>query len=152
MAVRMMTYVGLLYQDLIAQDKLTTEGRLPPVLPVVLYNGEPRWSAGTDIEQLIEYVPRGLERYRPHMRYLVLDEGALLSEDPSPELRSLVYALFRLEHSQDPQEMLSVLATLGDWLHNPEQRRLRRAVRPLGAACASTPQPLRRAEIRREGG
>ena len=28
MAVRMMTYVGLLYQDLITQGKLTDEGRL----------------------------------------------------------------------------------------------------------------------------
>ncbi|MFP4182959.1 MAG: Rpn family recombination-promoting nuclease/putative transposase [Halorhodospira sp.] len=126
MAVRMMTYVGLLYQDLIAQGKLTAQGRLPPVLPVVLYNGEPRWSAGTDIEQLIEYVPGGLERYRPQMRYLLLDEGALLREDPSPELRSLVHVLFRLEHSRDPQELLSVIATLGQWLHKPEQRRLRR--------------------------
>ncbi|MFP4147835.1 MAG: transposase, partial [Halorhodospira sp.] len=80
----------------------------------------------TDIEPLIEYVPGGLERYRPQMRYLLLDEGALLAEENSPELRSLVHALFRLEHSRDPQELIAVLATLGEWLHRPEQRRLRR--------------------------
>ncbi|AHK80637.1 hypothetical protein M911_06040 [Ectothiorhodospira haloalkaliphila] len=43
MAVRIMSYVGLLYQDLIRQNKLTPSGKLPPALPVVLYNGEERW-------------------------------------------------------------------------------------------------------------
>lgn len=43
MAVRIMTYLGLLYQDLMRQKALTSKGRLPLVLPVVLYNGERRW-------------------------------------------------------------------------------------------------------------
>lgn len=38
MAVRILTYVGLLYQDLIHTKQLD-RGRLPPVLPIVLYNG-----------------------------------------------------------------------------------------------------------------
>ena len=41
MAVRIMTYVGLLYQDLISTEKLVSGSTLPPVLPVVLYNGGP---------------------------------------------------------------------------------------------------------------
>lgn len=45
MAVRVMSYLGLLYQDLIRQKNLTPSGKLPPVLPVVLYNGEKRWKA-----------------------------------------------------------------------------------------------------------
>ncbi len=36
MAVRIMTYVGLLYQDLIKSGQVKTGGLLPPVLPVVL--------------------------------------------------------------------------------------------------------------------
>lgn len=40
MAVRIMAYVALLYQDLIRQGQLTVKGKLPPVLPMVLYNGE----------------------------------------------------------------------------------------------------------------
>lgn len=42
MAVRIAAYVALLYQDLIEQKCLTPNGLLPPVLPVVLYNGEER--------------------------------------------------------------------------------------------------------------
>lgn len=43
MALRMMVYVGLLYQDLIRNKQLEPSGLLPPVLPIVLYNGERRW-------------------------------------------------------------------------------------------------------------
>ena len=39
MAVRILSYVGLLYQDLIRSGQLTASGQLPPVLPLVLYNG-----------------------------------------------------------------------------------------------------------------
>src|SRR5690606_278712 len=75
MAVRIMTYVGLLYQDLIKSGQVNKDELLPPVLPVVLYNGETRWRAPEDIEALITPVPGGLERYRPHLHYLLLDEG-----------------------------------------------------------------------------
>lgn len=65
MAVRILVYLGLLYQDLVRTGQLAGEGRLPPVLPIVLYNGNPRWSAPTDIADLIVPVPGGLETYRP---------------------------------------------------------------------------------------
>jgi predicted transposase YdaD len=39
MAVRVLTYVGLLYQDILKARTRSEVGRLPPVLPIVLYNG-----------------------------------------------------------------------------------------------------------------
>ena len=42
MAVRILTYLGLLYQDLARQP--TTTRKLPPVLPIVLYNAPSRWN------------------------------------------------------------------------------------------------------------
>ncbi len=65
MAVRIMTYLGLLYQDIIRGGSLTSGGKLPPVLPMVLYNGEPRWTAAEDTNDLIEKAPGGLAKYRP---------------------------------------------------------------------------------------
>ena len=41
MAVRMLVYVGLLYQDLIRREEVKPGRPLPPVLPIVLYNGDP---------------------------------------------------------------------------------------------------------------
>ncbi|MBF0374119.1 MAG: Rpn family recombination-promoting nuclease/putative transposase, partial [Alphaproteobacteria bacterium] len=45
MAVRTQVYEGLLWQHVIAEKKLKPGDRLPPVLMLVLYNGELRWSA-----------------------------------------------------------------------------------------------------------
>ncbi len=45
MAVRIMTYVGLLYQDLIRAKQVLPGKKLPPVLPIVLYNGDAKWTA-----------------------------------------------------------------------------------------------------------
>lgn len=128
MAVRIMTYLGLLYQDLIRQQVLAPSGMLPPVLPVVLYNGEERWAAAQNVAELVEKIPGGLDRYRPHMAYLLLDEGAIVN-DPSwsDEERNLAAALFRLEHNRDEEDMLEVLGTLVEWLKAPEQTGLRRA-------------------------
>jgi hypothetical protein len=39
MAMRMLVYVGLLYQELIKSKHFTDRGKLPPVFPLVLYNG-----------------------------------------------------------------------------------------------------------------
>ena len=47
MAVRMMVYVGLLAQHLIKERQLE-DGRLPALIPLVLYNGAHPWKAPTD--------------------------------------------------------------------------------------------------------
>ncbi len=53
MALRILVYVGLLYQDLLRRGETLADGRLPPVLPIVLYNGSARWSAADDVGDLI---------------------------------------------------------------------------------------------------
>ena len=39
MALRVLAYVALFYQDLIRVGLVKTGARLPPVMPIVLYNG-----------------------------------------------------------------------------------------------------------------
>ena len=125
MAVRLLTYLGLLYQDLLKAGELAPDGRLPPVLPLVLYNGERRWTAPVEMAELITPVPGGLEAYRPDFRYLLLDEGAF-REAELPE-RNLAAAVFRLEHSRKPEDLQAILHRLVEWLQTPAQRSLRRA-------------------------
>lgn len=45
MALRMQVYIGLLYQDLVRQRRLSWGRKLPPVLQVVLYSGRQPWRA-----------------------------------------------------------------------------------------------------------
>lgn len=128
MAVRIMAYEALLYQDLIRQKAFTANGKLPPVLPIVLYNGEKRWTAAQNVADLVEAVPGGLSRYCPQLNYLLLDEGSVYDDAAWPEAtRNLVTALFQLEHSQDEQQWIDVIAHLGEWLKAPEHATLRRA-------------------------
>ncbi len=126
MALRMLTYVGLLYQDLVRTKQLTVSGRLPPVLPIVLYNGERAWTASQEIAELIEPVPEGLGHYRPQMRYLLLDEGRI-GPNELEGVQNLVAALFSLENSRTPEDVRLVVVSLINWLKAPEQASLRRA-------------------------
>ena len=120
-------YLGMLYQDLIKTKAVKTGEKLPPVLPIVLYNGTSRWkSAPLDIKDSIAKVPRGLEKYLPQLRYLLIDEGRY-SNHELENIKSLVAALFKLERQQTPEEVRNIVATLVEWLKAPEQQSLRRA-------------------------
>jgi len=126
MAVRMMTYVGLLYQDLVQRKDLAAGALLPPVVPIVLHAGDEEWSAATDVAELVVAAPHGLARWRPSVSYLLLEERRLAASlDPS--VRNLAAALFRLEHDRRPHAIIALLASLGAWLADPARAELRRA-------------------------
>jgi predicted transposase YdaD len=126
MSLRIMNYLSLLYQDIVRTEKLGASDLLPPVLPLVLYNGDRPWNATQEISELIQPAPDGLEVYRPSMRYLLLDEGRIAASELEP-LRNLVAALFRLENSRSAETICEVLGLLIEWLHDETQTPLRRA-------------------------
>ena len=121
-----MTYIGLLYQDLIRTGKVTVQQKLPPVFPIVLYNGDRNWNAATDINDLVEKVPGSLGYYQPSAPYLLLVEKQYQDEELKP-LYNLVAPLFRLEISQEPEHLVEVIENLLHWLQGSEQTSLRRA-------------------------
>ena len=127
MAVRIATYVTLLYQDLVRTGCVPKDDKLPSILPIVLYNGQKRWTAATELADLIESAPVGLEPYQPGMRYLLIDEGCYSDGALSALEHNLVVALFRLEKGWPPQVLLEVLGVLIDWLRDPVQANLQRA-------------------------
>jgi len=96
------------------------------VLPVVLYNGQSRWQAPVELNELIYQAPDGLSAYRPSIRYLLLDEGAYPYEQLD-SVTNLVAALFQLENSRSAEDMNTVLIKLVAWLREPSQTGLRRA-------------------------
>lgn len=126
MALRMMVYLGLLYQDLLQRGELARSGRLPPVLPLVLYNGYTLWGAARDVSELIEDIPGGLEQYRPRLRHALLDEMRM-ADSELESLRNLAAALFRLEKSRGPEDIQRVLTALIEWLREPGLEELRRS-------------------------
>ena len=124
MALRMMVYMGLLYQDLIKRGEVLSDGRLPPVLPIVLYNGTSLWKAPTDIFDLIPVVPGMVEQYKPRFKYLLIDENAYGERDLA-SLKNLVAAVFRIERPADPETIQALLRLLEEWLvDRPDLQRM----------------------------
>ncbi|MDZ4220055.1 MAG: Rpn family recombination-promoting nuclease/putative transposase, partial [Methylobacter sp.] len=124
MALRMMVYTGLLYQDLIKRGDVLKEGRLPPILPIVLYNGSRRWTAATDIAELIAAVPGLVEQFKPKLKYLLIDEGAY-TEHELASLKNLVAAVFQIEQVSSPERIPELIGLLIDWLGDrPDLKRM----------------------------
>src|SRR5437764_7998152 len=63
MAVRLLSYVALLLDSLARSPGVNPARGLPPVFPLVLYNGKRPWKAPTDLASLFRKVPPGGERY-----------------------------------------------------------------------------------------
>ncbi len=112
MAVRIMSYVGLMYQDLLRTGAVSRGKPLPRVVPVVLYNGQPRWDAATVLADLVVSIPGSLRWYCPQVRYLLVDEGATDESEPL-SVRNLVAALFRLEKSRQPGDVRQMVPETG---------------------------------------
>jgi predicted transposase YdaD len=125
MALRLLVYVGLLLQQLIRTDGLTPSGKLPPILPAVLYNGRRAWQAPQNLLSLFAAVPPGLRRYLPRLEYLLVDENRLTKEEKEQE-NNLAAALFRLEACDEPEEFSVVTSGLAALIPEEEETGLRR--------------------------
>ena len=125
MAVRIMQYVGLLAEQLAREGNSLPEGRLPSILPIVLYNGQPEWRAPHDVAECFVVPADGLEAYRPSLRYLLLDERRL-QQHPLPEVRNFAEAAFRMEASRTLQDAIAVARALDEMLRTPGLQAVRR--------------------------
>lgn len=115
MALRSLVYAGLLWQHLLKEKRLPPDGRLPPIMPVVLYNGDPRWAMPLALRELVglpETSP--LWRWQPDMRYHLIDEGGF-SEGDLEGRDALPALLFRLENSPDPDQVVVLADAVLAW-------------------------------------
>lgn len=125
MALRVSTYVTLLYEQLLIRKDIRLQDGLPVVLPVVLYTGLPRWYAKQELSDLIQAAPTRLEAYQPQQRYLLIDQGLWAKNKALPQ-NNLTALLFLLEHSEDVAEAQQLLQQLDK--QSAQFRELRRAI------------------------
>ena len=124
MAARVLAYTGQTYLKLLRSgEALAPDGRLPPVLPIVVYNGRPRWSAPEEVGETIAAVGSGLAPFQPRQRYLLIDEHALRAEDLPPG--NVVSAQVALEQGS-VAALPPVLRELSGLLAGPRYASLRR--------------------------
>lgn len=134
MALRIMVYAGLLWQHLIETRSLTPDGRLPPVFPVVLYNGDPERKASLNLRDPIALPPDSpLWPWQPAARYHIIDEGRF-PDSMLADRGTLADLLFRLENSPEPSQIEGIVDEVIEWFrrHNGFD-----SLRPLFATLAA---------------
>ena len=126
MALRILTYSGLLYQELVRNEAPeVADGRLPPLLPVVLYNGTEPWTAARRMSGLVAPGGPWLAPYQPAQGYFLLDLQRVTADDLPG--RNLLRAVAALEQSRSFEDVLRVRDALQLWLQDPRAAELRRA-------------------------
>jgi len=125
MALRQAAYLVLFYQELIQQRQLTPDGRLPPVLSFVIYNGKVDWWAPQELSELIRALGGASDRFVPRLRYRLLEMEAV--PDAALRGRNLVALLIRLERSWTRSSLRAIIRELVAALAGADEGGLRRA-------------------------
>ena len=109
MAERIHEYTDKLMAELARNGTVAREGARPPVLPIVVYNGDRPWYGAGDLADLVAPVPaaRELAPFQLSQRYHRVDAGAGASADLP--LDNWAAAPIRLQNSPTPADLMSRL-------------------------------------------
>ncbi|WP_277060841.1 Rpn family recombination-promoting nuclease/putative transposase [Rivihabitans pingtungensis] len=125
MPVRMLQYVAALYDHLLRSDTMDIRDGLPPVLPIVLYNGDARWTHPAELAPLIQPHPPALAPFQPSLRFWLLDQDVWLDA----RWRGVMAAIFRFEHTRDVDSAKRAIRELAEQIaHSPARRVLDRVL------------------------
>ena len=119
MGARAMTLTGLICEGFTA-EAWGPAGRLPTVLPIVLYTGSHRWTPAVDLAERVG-PPAALSPYMAGPRYLLLDVRRMAEQDlPRNNLMS---TFMRLESAGTFGAIEDVLRETFAWLGRDELAR-----------------------------
>ncbi len=107
-AFRVLMYVMNIWNEIYknADENLRRQKtwRLPPVFPIVLYNGNDTWTAARSLQEMVEH-SNLFGNYIPNLQYHLID---IVHYDTNKlkALHNALSALFLLEQSQDHESFL----------------------------------------------
>jgi len=128
MPVRMMQYLAALYDHLLRSKTVDPADGLPPVLPIVIYNGDTRWNRSPEVFDLIQPHPAVLTEFQPKLKFWLLDEGRF-SAEYLEGLQRVMAAIFRMEHTHDTDDAKRAIRYLGQAVaQSPFKQTIDRAV------------------------
>ncbi|MBN1498572.1 MAG: Rpn family recombination-promoting nuclease/putative transposase, partial [Spirochaetes bacterium] len=106
MSQRMLRYIMEFYDYLIREQNVK---KLPAVFPVMLYNGERKWSSPVNVRNLIEKtaIP---EKYLPFFQYCKIAENEF-SDSFIIEIKNFIAAVFFVENN-NPEKIKSEIDIL----------------------------------------
>jgi len=128
MACRIMTYMGLLYQDIIRHQPLGKGQKLPPVLPIVLYSGSGRWTGPVNMADLVHRPHPALARFVPDLSYCLVLEQTIPERFSEAYPENVLGHVIGLGFSQNTGDMHHRVKQLKKLLSGPDSRPLQRTV------------------------
>lgn len=110
MSLRMLNYITNFYMDLLENNKQLTI--LPPVFPIMLYNGDDKWTAPINISELIKENDL-LGEYALNFKYFKISENEYSSE-VLLKIQNIVSTLFLAEVDYNLDLLMKEMITLFD--------------------------------------
>jgi hypothetical protein len=110
MALRVLGYLVDFYRDYLKERRRVKY--LPPVFPIVLYNGDRKWSASTRLEELIEGYDL-IGRFGVSFEYFKIAENEF-GRERLLKIRNIVSTLFLAEAHDDLSALTGELLGLFD--------------------------------------
>ena len=112
MVLRSLQYRCNFYMDFVLSNKNVRELMLPAMFPLVLYNGDDKWTAPDTIDQLIESEV-DLGQYGLHFAHLVIAENSY-GKEWLAKIDNIIATLFLAEAHYDLPLILEKLLNLYD--------------------------------------
>ena len=128
MPLRMAKYTAQIYTKLLEEERRPVGWKLPPVLPVVVYSGEARWSAPLEMEEMVAPVDEELLPFQLRQRYFLLDLHRVGVEDAT--LDNVLYAQALIEQGRW-KDLWSALSALQEATDPEDEAKLRGLVAAL---------------------
>lgn len=123
MPLRMLHYSAAFYHPLLKQRTFTTREGLPLVFPLILYNGERRWTPHTNMLNLRHPAPAMLQRYQPQQAYFLLDVSDCTSGCTGGN--TLLQLVFNVENARTASDMQQVAQVLANSIRqHPKRERI----------------------------
>ena len=129
MALRVRSYADMLYRGLWDGRRFGASDRLAPVLPVVLYNGAPPWTAASSVEDLVAPAarppaPAAAVPVFAGSSYVTLDVGRVEGGESAPD--DVVSLVIGIERMRSQEAGYATLVEAFSILPGAEHRALRR--------------------------
>ena len=113
MPFRMLIYITELWKDIYKNSdekkRKTKSFKLPPVFPIVLYNGEGKWTVEKNLAKLVDESDL-FSGYFPNFSYYLIDA----SHYPIEQLEKMEHylsSIFLLEHNIEPEKIFEIVKT-----------------------------------------
>ena len=86
--VQLLSYITDIWE---LHENQSTEDKLPPIIPILIYHGKKRWSFGDQLSELIGDSPESIVDYIPDYRYLVYDFSEYSDSEIKGEIKLRIF-------------------------------------------------------------